>query len=174
MNPEWFFRMFDSGTPEHISFSDEGGSVTYHGRHIGYRRLQQPIIHERQFRLLKGENVLLITDILKGHGAHNLEWHFHCAPGVEVSHGETGAVWLDARDKRLGVVSLDQTPAVPGTGWYSPSYGKKTTCSVVDYRVEETLNGSTTRTFVIAPAAWLASTEGVEAMGAFREEMDRS
>ena len=89
MNPKWFFRMFDSGTPEHLSFTDEGGMVEYHGRHIGYKRLKHPVVHDRYLRLLKGENVLFVADVLQGEGSHNLEWHYHCAPGVEIT-GDSG------------------------------------------------------------------------------------
>ena len=175
MNPEWYFRMFDSGTPEHLSFTDAGGKIEYHGRHIGYQRLKQPIIHERTFRLVKGENALFVTDVLTGKGihssAHNLEWHFHCDPGVALSSDEGGTIWLDACDKSVGIVSLDGIPPVPGKGWYSPSYGNKVACSVVDYRHEGIFTGSSTWTFVMAPAEWLGSAQGFEAISAFQEEI---
>ena len=88
-----------------------------------------------------------------------------------MSGDEGGTIWLDAESTRVGIVSLDGITPVPGKGWYSPSYGNKVACSVVDYRHEGILTGSSRWTFVMAPAEWLGSAQGVEAISAFQEEI---
>jgi hypothetical protein len=171
MNPEWFFRMFDSGTPEHLEFSDEGNVLQYHGRHIGYQRLKNPIVHERCFKLLKDEGALFVADTLRGTGHHLLEWHFHCALGVEISSKDGGTVWITHQGKNYGLVSIDQTPAIPGEGWYSPAYGKREQCPVINYRCEAEISGIAQWSFVMAPTNWLTSTEGQSVIEAFQAKI---
>ena len=171
MNPEWFFRMFDSGTPEHLAYTDQGNEAEYHGRHIGYERLKSPAVHERIFQLRKSESTLLIADIIKGQGRHLLDWHFHCAPGVEINSEDGETIWLGARGKRFGLMSIDRMPGISSEGWYSPSYGKKDRCAVIDYRHETEISGLIMRVFVIAPATWLESAESRTAIEDFQAKI---
>jgi hypothetical protein len=171
MNPAWFFRMFDSGTPEHVSFADNGNTVEYHGRHIGYQRLNPPVVHERRFRLLKDENVLLIADIVKGEGQHTLEWHFHCAPGLQISDEGAGRVHLAGDHQTYGLISFERLLSTLHEAWYSPSYGKKLRCTAVDFRAVTSLNGASFWGFAVAPADWLERPESKQTMDRFLAEI---
>ena len=59
--PEWLFRMFESANPEHLEFVVDADAIRYRGRHNGYARLPQPVVHERSFELEHGSGVLQIA-----------------------------------------------------------------------------------------------------------------
>ena len=124
INPEWLFRMFEKAEPEHLSFTERGAEdgewVEYRGRHHGYERLPQPVTHERHFRFCRANGLLLITDRVEGDGAHDLAWHFHLAPGVEIA-GEAPGRFVFGNGV---VLTYDSAlSAAVEAGWYSPSYG---------------------------------------------------
>lgn len=166
--PDWIFRMFDSGPPEHLAFErTDDGRVQYRGRHVGYSRLGMPLGHERTFELLPAEGVLLITDRLTGEGRHCLSWHFHCAPGVEINAGNGSVMWMTHGNRLYGLASLDGLSGRSSADWYSPSYGVKVPCQSINYEEVLTVPGTVERTFVIAPAEWLAGDAAAERIGAF-------
>ena len=51
IRPEWLFRMFEKADPEHLDRRNDGRPLEYRGRHRGYARLPQPVVHERTFTL---------------------------------------------------------------------------------------------------------------------------
>lgn len=139
-NPEWIFRLFEKAFPETLEFRTTEDVFVYRGRHVGYTRLEYPVVHERRFELARHNGGLSITDRLEGSGTHKLRWHFHLAPGVEVEW-EAGAVRLlqtEARAKwQLTVpenVRVSSSPA-----WYSPSYGIRIPCQAVDLEADVVL-----------------------------------
>ena len=55
------------------------------GEHYGYKRLSQPVIHQREIRFYKKERKkgrLEIIDRFEGKGEHNLEWNLMLLPDV--------------------------------------------------------------------------------------------
>ena len=52
----------------------------FSGRHNGYRRLQEPVIHQRRVLYLK-QKFWLVQDRALGDGEHQLALHWHMAPG---------------------------------------------------------------------------------------------
>ena len=84
LRAEWLFRMFEQAAPEHIEVGEDDGGYRYRGRHHGYARAADPVVHERAFTLARQSAVLEIQDVLLGQGTHRLRWHFHFAPGVDV------------------------------------------------------------------------------------------
>ena len=171
MRPDWIFRLFDSGAPETVEFSDKEKYIQYHGRHVGYRRLANPVIHERILRLLKDAGVLLIFDRFAGEGRHRLAWHFHCAPGVSVDAVNGSSAWLKSGAGLMGMLSLDGLQAMPGQGWYSPSYGVREVCPVIDFRDEARLAPDAGWAFAIAPVGWLAEPKNIAAIADLRRDL---
>jgi hypothetical protein len=139
--PDQLFRMFEKAAPEHLETSEQAGHLTYRGRHRGYTRLPQPVVHERRFVLSRIERLLTVADVLSGDGTHRIHWHFHFAPGVELSSAPDGSVRA-----RAGSVALTMTmpAALQPTireAWYSPSYGVRFPCRCLEFDVETQIHG---------------------------------
>jgi len=150
LRPDWLFRLFETSRAEHVSFEDRADSFEYVGRHHGYERLPQPVLHERTFRLSKSSGALVIVDRLSGTGAHDVAWHFHLAPGVAAEHAGETTVTLACRGERLQMsipaglrVSIEPSE-------YSPSYGVKVPCAALNLTSRVTLDGSRSYEFTIS------------------------
>ncbi|MGD0721628.1 MAG: heparinase II/III family protein [Roseiarcus sp.] len=153
LNPEWIFRLFESADPEHLLFGREGDRAHYHGRHKGYARLPQPVIHEREFRFDLADGRLEIDDRLLGEGAHDLQWRFHLAPGIEAVPEEPGRVRLTAGDRRTFTLTHDpRLEASVADAWNSPSYGVRSLAKAIGLSRRVALNGELTVRFVIGEA----------------------
>jgi len=119
--PEGLFRMFERANPEHLKVDNAKGLGSYRGRHRGYTRLADPIVHERTFVLSRADGTLAITDLLQGRGLHRFRWHFHFAPGVEVSLASDHVVDILAGSTSLKMsVPASLRPTLGGAG-YSPA-----------------------------------------------------
>jgi hypothetical protein len=146
--PEWLFRMFEKAAPEHVAMHAGAETLEYRGRHDGYTRLSQPLVHERAFAWSRTTGMLTLVDTFDGTGSHRLRWHFHFAPGVEVRVGAPATL-----DVQVGATLLrlthpaDLAPAIT-PAWYSPSYGVRRPCAAVDF--ETALAGAERRAFAFA------------------------
>ena len=166
LKPEYLFRLFETSTVEHLGFVETDAHVEYSGRHSGYARLPHPVIHERTLRLLKGADSLEIIDVLRGTGAHELAWHFHFAPGVDVESGPSGGrsggdagqshfiltARGSARGPRFRFTVPRELAAVVQSAWYSPSYGVRVQCEALELRCETVLAGERRWSFALEPA----------------------
>ena len=68
--------------------------------HRGYRRLAQPVTHQRSITFEKTHRYWLVEDDLTGEGTHGFAFRFHCAPGLDV--GVTAEGNLRLCDKMSG------------------------------------------------------------------------
>lgn len=141
VRPEWLFRMFEKAEPEPLEIDQTDDHLRYRGRHRGYGRLPQPVVHERTITLARDDGAVTIEDILTGSGRHRVRWHFHFAPGVEVVPAASGAF-----DIGLGNATLQLTPPPglrhsAGAAWYSPSYGVRIPCVCLDFEIEDHIDG---------------------------------
>lgn len=152
VNPEWLFRLFEKAEAEMLEFSSEESHTRYRGRHRGYARLSEPVIHERSFEHRLEDGALIVEDELQGDGEHDLHWHFHLAPGVTAVPAEDGAgVLLSAAGSRaLLTAPADLRPEIR-PGGYSPSYGVEQPCVVIDYRCRIKLAGRRVWRFGVQP-----------------------
>lgn len=152
-NPEWIFRLIEKAEPEHLAFEETPRDVVYRGRHGGYSRLEQPIAHERIFRLRKADGVLDIEDILFGNGEHDLSWHFHLAPGVVARLREPGLVELRANGRSYHLAGPPDLRYEVVDAWYSPSYGRKLPTSAVNVAARARIAGRGNIRFIIGAAS---------------------
>jgi hypothetical protein len=145
---------------EHLVFADTPTHAEYRGRHTGYERLAEPVAHERTFRLVKRAGALLVADRLLGSGRHQLAWHFHLAPGVQVEPVESADVrefaLVTTRGRWIFRASGDVTVAVVDA-WYSPSYGVRIACRAIDLTTTADVSENRDYIFAIGPEAWMDS-----------------
>jgi len=143
--------MFEKAAPEVLEIVERDGVVQYRGRHRGYARLAEPVVHERTFTLGRRDGRLRIVDTLIGSGAHRLRWHFHFAPWVEVTMRAPGVfdIRKDAVFRQLTAPS--ELRAVTTSAWYSPSYGVRLPCVALDLDEETDIDGRRQYAFQIAP-----------------------
>jgi hypothetical protein len=157
LRPDWLFRLFESSHAEHVSFVDDDERAEYVGRHHGYERLPQPVLHERTLRLQKASGTLEVVDRLSGHGTYDVRWHFHLAPGVSAAvadgtpSGRAGSalLLLKAGTREWNLQTPADLKVSVGPAWYSPSYGVKVPCFAIDLSSRVTLDGDRTYSFSI-------------------------
>jgi hypothetical protein len=148
---DYLFRMFETSTVEHREFTDAADTFVYVGRHTGYERLPEPVTHEREFKLTKATGALAIVDRLTGQGRHTLAWHFHLAPGIEISAGAAGRYVLSAGARRWTFQAPAGLEATIADAWYSPSFGVREPCRAIDFTIAAGVPGEDYR-FEIIPA----------------------
>lgn len=107
--------------------------------HNGYVRLKQPVKHKRTI-LVADEGYLLVKDTFSGKGTHVYELNFHLHPDATVEEddgwwrvrkGECSLVMRLLRDINFTYVCGQESPPL---GWYSPAYGIKQKCGVLQAR----------------------------------------
>ncbi len=65
-----------------------GSEDVFEGWHDGYLRLDDPVMHRRTLRLLKGERRIVIEDALQMEGEHEVELFFHWSERCVVEPAE--------------------------------------------------------------------------------------
>jgi hypothetical protein len=113
--------------------------------------LAEPVVHERTFTVERATGAITIVHRLDGGGVHHLRWHFHFAPGVEVTMRAPGVfdIRKDAVFRQLTAPS--ELRAVTTSAWYSPSYGVRLPCVALDLDEETDIDGRSQYAFQIAP-----------------------
>jgi hypothetical protein len=147
---EWLFRMFEQSNPEHLYVDERADVLEYRGRHRGYERLPEPVIHERRFHFSRDNGALTIVDVLQGRGTHRLQWHFHFAPGVTIAIAEPDVVHVAASGALLQLTAPAGLTSTIAAGWYSPSYGVRVPCMVLDLEATALLAGIRHYTFQLS------------------------
>ncbi|MGY4329388.1 hypothetical protein ACVWWG_003805 [Bradyrhizobium sp. LB7.2] len=149
-NPEWIFRLFESANPIHESFEEADGVVTYVGSHSGYQRTDAEATHRRRFLYHRSVGHLVIEDEITGKGMHQLSWHFHAAPGVDIT-ATGGGLLLSGHTATAKLVLPQGLEPMISDAWYSPSYGVRVQCKAIDCTATVPLDGRPWR-FEIIPA----------------------
>jgi hypothetical protein len=114
------------------SFSCGDHEDRFSGRHDGYRRLKDPVVHRREVRVLKEEDRIEVIDFIDCSGEHSVErfWHFpeRCSVKLEgrrvVASNDGIEVSLEAPDHHGDVEIFhgdEQTPL----GWVSRRFDVK-------------------------------------------------
>jgi len=121
-----------------------GGNVDrFVGRHDGYTRLPDPLIHRREIILVKTECKLRVTDILQCRGSHIIERFWHFSEDCSVSlDGSTVLVQNGESYLRLYVIGSKYDISIlhgeesPIGGWVSRNYDVKVPSTTIVYRTK--------------------------------------
>jgi hypothetical protein len=120
------------------------------GRHSGYARLADPVIHKRKIEYLKRERMLLVEDTLHCRAAHEAAFHWHFAEGCDVRIQDRqvlarcGRVRMEMQMEHGDcepelLVGSEQPPA----GWISRRFDEKTPSPTL--RWKDRINGTAVR-----------------------------
>lgn len=107
-------------------------------RHDGFRRLGGGVDHARTFAL-HDSGLLVVRDVVTGHGAHRVDRFLHLHPGVEILPGagpsdrvlRRGDVavrltWSGEGDPAIVIGTVD-----PPQGWYGERFGARRPAAVL-------------------------------------------
>lgn len=108
------------------------------GRHDGYLRLADPVLHTREIVLDKLSREIRVQDSLKCQGKHKIEIHWHCHEAAEVTVQNTQVsivrgtyeIKISFSDQRFSV-RLARGEENPPLGWISRSFDYKTPCTTI-------------------------------------------
>jgi len=120
----------------------------FEGKHDGYMRLRDPVMHRRIIRFDSKRNAVIVEDILECFGEHEVALHWHFAEGC---HAETvgQALHVAKRDKGLHMSchfgngpQLHSASMAPIAGWISRSFDSKSGIATAAWR--GTIRGTST------------------------------
>jgi len=104
------------------------------GRHDGYRRLPDPVDHERELVLDKRQKRLHVVDVIECRGVHRIERFWHFAEDVCVTMDARGAIYaeksgvamrLSPSGDEIVKPTLCRGHETPPRGWVSRRFGVK-------------------------------------------------
>ncbi len=127
------FWLHADATPHCLAWETDPEVDFFAGEHDGYARLADPVIHRREFRLLKKARTLEIADGFRGTGRHTFAWNFTLAPGVTLRPAGQGEWELAGRSARALLTRERIGPEDASAGirtevveaFVSPRYGVK-------------------------------------------------
>jgi hypothetical protein len=150
-NPEWLFRMFEKANPETVSITESEDFVEYIGSHSGYSQLDPPLVHKRCFRYLKKNSLLMILDNAEIDGEHDLRWHFHFAPGLNLQQENDKLIFINGASDTFFLAYPTALKLHLYDGWYSASYGVKKECTCLDFTLPAKKSSFTPWFFIVGP-----------------------
>jgi len=119
-----------NATLEHWQHSDDADCIL--GRHDGYMRLNDPLLHRRKIELDKRKALISIVDTLECKGKHQVEIHWHCHEDSQVSIEDSvvkvarsNASLLLKMNSENFSVRLAHGEDNPPLGWVSRSFDSK-------------------------------------------------
>ena len=71
------FSLKDNSKAKCLKWETDGATDFFEGEHYGYKRLHNPVVHNRKIKFFKLEKKLEITDMFSGIGKHSIEWNFY-------------------------------------------------------------------------------------------------
>jgi hypothetical protein len=133
-----------------LCWHDHPRFTHFAGRHDGYSRLPDPVLHERALLFLRGD-YWLVLDRISARDRHRIALHFHFGPDVRVVLApDAQALTAVAGTAALDVVPLGGTGVWSrGQGWTSPAYARREQAPVASYGVD--VDGDATLWTLLAP-----------------------
>jgi hypothetical protein len=121
---------------ETLRRSETESGFLIEARHNGYTKLKPPVTHKRSV-LFSDESVFIIKDTFSGEGIHEFELNFHLHPDCVAE--ESNGVWSVTNGNGAVSITLFSSGDFrhlsglkdPPLGWYSPAYGIKQQCGVL-------------------------------------------
>lgn len=119
----------------------------FEGRHDGYRRLPDPVLHRRRIALRPRERRIEIVDELQALATHDVELFFHCHERCQVVEAGARQVVLLRAPTTLRLVLPEAAGAswellrgsvAPIAGWVSRRYDVKETTTTIVWRARIT------------------------------------
>jgi hypothetical protein len=120
------------------------------GRHEGYRRLADPVTHEREVVLRKSAHSIAISDVLRCVKLHLIERSWHFSERCRVSVCDNGIIDAENDGVKIRIIPGEKLAEVrtlrgstrPYVGWVSRSYDYKceTTTVIWKSRIMHTTN----------------------------------
>jgi len=111
---------------------DNDEFVEVRGSHDGYQRLQDPVTHTRNLRLVKRSRALLITDHLECRACHDIELVFHFGEQCQIRPSGSHSFEVVNGNKRLAIQldsrlepKLYRGSETPIFGWVSRRFRDK-------------------------------------------------
>ena len=133
--PGDLWRLEYDAVPTDVVWSVVQGESRLLAGHTGYRRLEPPVLHHREFVLRNKPIRLTIVDRITGTGRHKLVSRFHLDPSVMPDlQGKAVRLYVDGFDRWFTLLDApDGTVLSVENAWVSPSYGRKvpTRCIVL-------------------------------------------
>ncbi|ACV34195.1 Heparinase II/III family protein [Candidatus Accumulibacter phosphatis] len=119
----------------------DGERQIFRGRHDGYRRLSDPLTHQREISFDAVGNRFEVIDVLRCAGRHEVElcWHFAehcvvtCAEGVVTADSGPVRLTMDMEECALSPSFL-RGEEDPHAGWISRSFDVKTPTTMLVWR----------------------------------------
>ena len=130
-----------------VKWSDDATESTVCGKHDGFERLPNPVIHTRELRLDKIGDSLTVTDHFECSGSHVVDVYFHCDVACKLSDidgqtiqisGPFGSLHLSSQDGAMRRIEPGDSPM---PGWVSNGYHSKRRSTSVVIRLD--LEGTT-------------------------------
>jgi Heparinase II/III-like protein len=155
------FMWLSHGNGRRIRFDEKGTHQELVAEQDGYRRLMDPLIHQREWVYEPAGRNLTVIDLLSSRGAHEVAWFWHFAETVAVSL-EPGRVIARVPGWRIEMAVPDGCGAPillrgseePMGGWISRRFEQKTPTSTVSWQARSSGDTSwETRIAVIREAA---------------------
>jgi hypothetical protein len=161
-------------------WSTSPAADVWRGSHDGYRRLADPVVHERTILFLR-HRYLVILDAIAAQGSHEWTLHWHLAPDLAVRRtGRTAAQITDpARGGAdlLELVALGAGSLELGTASCSEAYGARREAPHLSYATSGIGRQSAVTlllpgTVHARPGAPVEGNEGTDVVGArFRDQL---
>ncbi|HET9644489.1 MAG TPA: heparinase II/III family protein [Burkholderiaceae bacterium] len=114
-----------------LAFDDVDGTVRWAAEHDGYRRLADPVLHQRSIVLHQRERRIEVVDALQCRRAHRIELFWHFAEGVEPRLEGADSIIIRFADRRWKLeapgleLSLHRGEEDPPLGWISRRFDEK-------------------------------------------------
>jgi hypothetical protein len=119
-----------------ITYSREGNKLLLAAEHNGYARFKEPVWHKRTI-LFFDNSIIVIKDSFPGKGLHTFELNYHLHPDAVVKeHKGWWHITIDQHTIFMTLLNEESFSFAKGQvnpilGWYSPSYGSKQKCGVL-------------------------------------------
>jgi hypothetical protein len=125
------FRLRQFARPQVELFEDGPDRIRLVASHDGFRRLEPPVVHRREFSLDRSEGGLEIRDELLGQGEQTAESFLHLAAGTRVERTGDQEFVLSQGEYATTLACWGTSRVNVTEGWVSDRFGERKRAPVV-------------------------------------------